>query len=83
MQCRTAIGRTWEYLQRFYIGKTKCNVELQWEEHENTSEDSEPARHLKENLCHKFSGKILFAAPENKQIRKMLEASEIALKDQV
>lgn len=29
------------------------------------------------------SWKVLLAAPENKQIRKMLEASEIALKDQV
>ena len=33
-----------------------------------------------ENLSHKFSWKILFAAPENKRIRKILEASEIALK---
>ena len=80
---RTATGRTWEYLQRFYIGKTKYNVELRWEEHENTSKDSEPAKHLKENLCQKFSWKILFAAPENKQIRKILEASEIASKDQI
>ena len=28
----------------------------------------------------KFSWKILFAAPENKRIHKILEASEIALK---
>ena len=59
------------------------NVELRWEEHENTFKDSEPAKHLKENLCHKFSWKILFVAPENKWIRKILEASEIALKRQV
>ena len=59
---------------------TRRNVELRWEEHENTSKDSEPAKHLKENLSHKFSWKILFAAPENKRICKILEASEIALK---
>ena len=56
------------------------NIELRWEEHENTSKDSEPAKYLKENLSHKFSCKILFAAPENKQIRKILETSEITLK---
>ena len=60
--------------------RNKPNVELQWEKDENTSKDAEPAKHLKENLSHKFSWRILFAAPENKRIRKILEASEIALK---
>ena len=44
--------------------------ETRWEEHENTSKDSEPAKHLQENLSHKFF----------LPIRKILEASEIALK---
>ena len=57
------------------IGETRRNVELRWEKHENTSKDFEPAKHLKENLCHKFSWKISFAAPENKRFRKTLEAS--------
>ena len=35
---------------------------------------------LQNTLSHKFSWKILFVAPENKPIRKILEASEIALK---
>ena len=39
-----------------------------------------PAKHLKKNLSHKFSWKILFAVPDNRRIRKILEASEIALK---
>ena len=64
--------------EQTYIGETRRNVEL--EEYENTSKDCEPAKHLKENLSYKYSWKILFAAPENKQIRKILEASEIALK---
>ena len=38
-----------------YIGETTPNVELRWEEHENTCKDSEPAKHFKENLSHKFS----------------------------
>ena len=68
--------------EQTYIGETKRNVELRWEEHENICKDSEPAKHLKEKLSHKFSWKILFAAPENKRFRKILEASEIALKRQ-
>ena len=61
--------------EQTYISETRRNVELRWEEHENTSKDSEPAKHLKENLSHKFSWKILFAAPENKRICKILETA--------
>ena len=63
-----------------YISETRRNVELRLEEHENTSKDSESPKHSKENLSHTFSWKILFAATENKRIRKILEVSEIALK---
>ena len=63
-----------------YISEKRRNAKLRWKEHENTSKDSKLAKHLKENLSHKFSWKILFAAPENKRIRKIYEASEIALK---
>ena len=35
---------------------------------------------MEENLSHKFLWKVLFAAPENKRIREIPEASEIALK---
>ena len=66
--------------EQTYIGEKRRNVELRWEEHENISKDSEPAKHLKENLSHKFASKILFAAPENKRIRKIVEPSETALK---
>ena len=52
--------------EQTYIGETRRNVELRWGKYENTSNDSEPAKHLKENLSHKFSMKILFAAPKNK-----------------
>ena len=55
---------------------------MRWEKHKNISKDSEPAKHLKENLSHKFSRKILFVPPE-KRIRKILQASEIALKRQI
>ena len=62
------------------MGETRRNVELQWEEHENTSKDSEPGKHLKKNLNRKFSWKISFTAAENKRIRKIYEASEVVFK---
>ena len=47
------------FLARFcsqtYIGQTGHNVELRWEEHENIPKDSEPTKHLNENLSHEFS----------------------------
>ena len=66
--------------EQTYFGETRRNVQLRWKEHENTSKDCESVAHLKENLTHKFCWKILFAAPENKRIPKILEPSEIALK---
>ena len=66
--------------EQTYIGGTRRNIQLRWYKHENTSKDSEPAKHLKQNLSQKFSWNILFAAPDNKQIRKILEGSKIALK---
>ena len=35
--------------EQTYIGEMRHNVELRWEEHENTSKDSKSARLLKEN----------------------------------
>ena len=33
--------------QESYIGETVRNVEIRWQEHEDTQKDSEPAKHLK------------------------------------
>ena len=60
--------------------KTVRNVKLWWEEPENISNDSEPTKNLKENLSHKYCWKILFSATDNKRIRKILGAPQIALK---
>ena len=62
--------------EQTYIGETGRKVELRWEEHENISKDSEPAKHL----SHKFSWKTLFTAAKNKRIRKILKDSKITLK---
>ena len=63
-----------------YIGETKRNVAIRWHEHNTLSKKSEPAKHLKDNIDHEFTWRVLFSAPYNKRQRKNLEASEIALR---
>ena len=63
-----------------YIGETKRNVEIRWQEHENMNKDSEPAKHLRDFPDHKFEWKVILNAPLNTRLRKNLEASMIALK---
>ena len=41
-----------------YIGETKRNVEIRWEEHSDNSKISEPFRHLKSNPTHAFTWKV-------------------------
>ena len=38
-----------------YIGETVRNVEIRWQEHEDTHKDSEPAKHLKNNPTQSFT----------------------------
>ena len=57
-----------------YIGETKRNAEVRWAEHNNTKKKSEPAKHLKLNIGHVFSWKVLCAAPNNYRKRKVIEA---------
>ena len=63
-----------------YISKTGQNIELRWEEHENTSKDFKPGKYLKKNLRHNCFWKILSGKSENKRIYNIPEASEIAWK---
>ena len=62
-----------------YIGETKRNVEIQWEEHSDINKISEPSRHLKSSLTHAFIWKVLMTAPNIDRVRKNLETSFIAL----
>ena len=50
------------------------NTEKRWSEHNHSTKNSEPARHLKSNCEHSFGWKILCNASKNKSIRKKLEA---------
>ena len=62
-----------------YIGETIRNVDIRGKEHEDITKEPEPAKHLRENLNHKFKWETLFQAPKNYRQRKNLEASFIAI----
>ena len=62
-----------------YIGETKRNVIIRWNEHNDIRKNSEPAKHLLENFGHSFNWSVICNAPNNIRERKNLEASFIAL----
>ena len=62
-----------------YIGETIWNVDIRWNEHDDISKESESAKHLRENLNHKFKWETLPQAPKNYRQRKNLEAFFIAI----
>ena len=66
--------------QESYIGETVRNVEIRWQEHEDTQKDSEPAKHLKNSSTPSFTWKVLLPALSIRRIRQNMEASIIALK---
>ena len=63
-----------------YIGQTKRNSEVRWKKHENLAGKSEPAKHLIENASHKFTWKVLLAAPSHFRRRKIREVFFITLR---
>ena len=64
-----------------YIGKTKRNSEIRWNEHNNPTESSEPSKNLRNNINHCFALAVILSVPKNAKTRKNLEASCIALKE--
>ena len=62
-----------------YIGETIRNAEVRFSEHNNPLNDSEPARHIRNNIEHSFTWLILSKAPKNTKTRKNLESSFITL----
>ena len=55
-----------------YIGETKRNVETRWMEHNTPSNKSNPAKHLRDNIDHNFTCKVICNAPNRKLVRKIL-----------
>jgi len=62
-----------------YIGESLRNVEVRWSEHDNPSNNSEPARHIAINAGHSFTWSVLQHAHKNTKKRKILEAFYIAI----
>ena len=48
-----------------YLCKIIRNFKIRWDEHNDVSKNSEPAKHLARNIEHKFSWYVLTRAPEN------------------
>ena len=59
-----------------YIGETKLNAEVRWNEHNNPIKISE---HLRSNINHYFTRAAISNAPKNVKARKNIEASYITL----
>ena len=58
-----------------YIGESKRNAEVRWNEHNNPSKSSEPSKHLQNNINHSFTWAVISNAPKNAKTSKNLEAS--------
>ena len=56
------------------------NVEIRWQEHEDTQKDLEHAKHRKNNPTHSFTWKVLLPVSSIRRFRQNTEASVIALK---
>ena len=61
-----------------YIGETKGNVDIRWMEHNTPSDESNPAKHLRDNIDRSFTWKVIYNALNRKFARKILEACFIA-----
>ena len=61
-----------------YIGQTIQNASIRWEEHNDATNKSEPAKNLKNNFHHVFNWVILCKSPKNYKVMRNLEALYIA-----
>ena len=60
------------------FGETKRNGEITWMEHNTPSSKLNPAKHLRDNIDHSFSSKVICNAANRKLAHKILEAYFIA-----
>ena len=47
-----------------YIGETKRNTEVRWNEHNNLTKSSEPSKHVRCNINHCFTWAVISNAPK-------------------
>ena len=62
-----------------YIGETKRNEEVRWNEYSNPTKSSEPSKHHGSNINHYFTCVVILNAPKKAKTRKNLDASYNAL----
>ena len=62
-----------------YVGETKRNVSIRYDEHDKPSNKSKPSAHLEQNEDHYFTWKILCNTPSNARIHKNIEEFFIAI----
>ena len=62
-----------------YIGETKRNADVRWNEDNNPTKSSEPPKQLISNINHYFIWVNISNAPTNTKTRKNLETSYVAL----
>ena len=62
-----------------YVGETKRNVSVRYDEHNKPPKKSKPTAHLEQNIDHYFTWRILCNAPSNAKTRKSIEAFFIAI----
>ena len=62
-----------------YIGETKRNAEVRWNEHNNPTKSSEPSKHFRCNINHSFTQAVISNTLKIAKTMKNLEASYIAL----
>ena len=58
--------------QESYIGETVRNVEIRWQEHEDTQKHSDPTKHLKNSFTHSFTWKVLLPVSSNRPIKQII-----------
>ena len=61
-----------------YVRETKRNVEIRRMEHNTPNNKSNPTKHLRDNIYHSFTWKVICNAPNKKLACKILEAYFIA-----
>ena len=61
-----------------YIGETKRNVEIRWMEYNSPSNKSNPVKHLRDNIDHSFTWKVICNFLSRRLVCKILKAYFIA-----
>ena len=65
------------------FGETKRNGEITWMEHNTPSSKSNPAKHLRDNIDHSFTSKVICNAGNRKLAHKIFATMKPRLNDKI